>query len=307
MIFLAPLGVNCKFQLEKFLADGTITYRGPEFSNVVLENGLGMMASYAPNSVSYAGISWCNLGRSSRIEHFADTGLDEFITSTNNQPEDIVTDYATGAGYPYPMWRSWRHVFEFPVGSINDTVSEIGLSRLQNSDYFNRHRIVDEHSLSVRIPVLSFEGLRVWARTSIHSTVDSTERASGSFELETLDGPVTIPYEWRQLEGWLTSANIVPGRIVASDIRLSKTQTSTYNAGTAASSISVTYDADNLLKTVEATWAIDALDGDYTCLLFQNTNAPFSRFDLLSPIQMAALGQRLKLTLTRSWGRYYAT
>lgn len=302
MISIPIIRTGCLFQLQKFKADGTITYTGPRFHNIVLNTGLDLMASYGPHGQSGGCLNYCNVGTGAGFEDEKETSLANRVASTNTVI-DSETYYSSGVGYDYPAWRSWRQVFEFGVGSINHTISEIGLSRLNNDEYFNRHRILDLLGHHIGLDVLHDEGLRVWTESYLFGVMDVAETTIGNFTFSATSGPVSIDYTWTQLDGWLTEDSIVPGSIPTSDIRILKSSTTSPTAGAAPSSITTSYTNGDFKRDVEAKWDAGVLDGDYWGLLVNINGATYERFDFDSPIVMDNEGIALKLSVRRSWGR----
>jgi len=297
MISGPSIRTGCVFQLQKFKADGTITYTGPEFSNLVLNTGLDSLISSSPADFSY-----CNVGTGGGYEQEWETGLITWVTSSNNVINS-ETYHSSGVGYDYPAFRSWRRVYEFGIGSISQTISEIGMSIGSDGSYLNRHRIVDVRGIHIGLNVLHDEGLRVWVQTFVFATHDIDQTEQGSFVFNSTDGPIDIGYTWRLLSGWLTSNDFIPGRVVSGDIRIVQEPTSTYNAGTAPSSISAPYTNGDFFRDVTAHWDAGVLSGEYWGLLVQHTGASFSRIDFDTPIVMDNEGVAMTLTVRRSWGR----
>lgn len=301
-IISPPFSVGCVFQLQKFNADGVITYLGPRFHNLVLDAGLDLMVNYGPHGQSNGVLNYCNVGTGAGFESVEETGLVNFVASTS-AVIDTETYYSSGVGYDYPAWRSWRQVFEFSIGSVGHTVSEIGLSRESNSDYFNRHRIVDPLGHYIGLNILPDEGLRVWTESYLFGSVDIGYEGDISFTFESTSGPVDIEGIWTQFGGWLTESGIVPGNISTSDIRILKSSSTDPSAGTAASSISAPYESGDFKRDVEAKWDAGVLSGDYYSLLVNMTGATYGRFDFDTPITMDHEGTALKITVRRAWGR----
>lgn len=298
-ITIPSFGVGCLFQLQKFSVDGAITYLGPKFHNIVLNCGLDLIANYGPHGQSNGCLNYCNVGTGAGFEVAEETGLVNFISSTS-VVIDTETYYSSGVGYDYPAWRSYRQVFEFDIGTINHTISEIGLSRTSNNDYFNRHRIVDPLGDHIGLNILHNEGLRVWTESYLFATMDVGDIESGSFVFQDATGPITINYTWEQLAGWLTESGIVPGNPPASDIRALKSPSYDPTEGTPASSTSLSYDAGTGIFDVTAKWNAGVLDGDYTNLLVNMSGASYGRFDFDKAITMDNEGTALELTVRRA-------
>lgn len=298
-ILIPTIKVGCVFQLQKFNVDGVVCTT-PRFHNIVLDGGLDLLASYGVED-----FTCCNLGSGTGNERTDDTGLLLFVTSSDTVVESS-TGYSSGIGYDYPVLRWWRRKFEFAIGSIDAGLSEIGLSLSSDSNYLNRHRIVNPAGLYTGLDVCSDEGLVVWADLYLFGVADVEEEINKGFFFNSLSGETYIPYTWKTLSGWLTADAFVPGRIEKEDVRLTKTNTSVYGAGVPAREIIGSYTTGSFYKDVYAIWDPGDLDGDYVGLLIQNGDATYSRIDFETPITMDALANPftgLRLRIRRDWGR----
>jgi len=292
------LGLGCIFQLQKFKADGTITYTGPKFHNVVLGVGYDLMLTHGPHGQSNGGANYCNLGSGAQFEDKADDELKDYVIGTDNVISS-ETYYSSGVDYDYPAWRSWRQIFEFEIGSISHDVSEIGLSRDLNEDYFNRHRIVDLRGNHIGLDILPDEGLKVWAETYLFGSADVADVISGEFEFQGSSGTVTIGYTWEQLDGWLTASGIIPGGLYPDDVRILDSVTYDPSDGTPASSVSSSCASGSGNNYATAKWNAGVLSGEYTTLLVNMGGATYGRFDLDTPIVMDNEETSLKITILR--------
>ena len=299
-ISIPSVKVGCLFQLQKFKDDGTITYTGPKFHNMMIGSGLDLLVSH-----DIGEFDCCNLGTGAGPEDISDTGLTDYLTYTTNITESSAS-YNTGIGYDYPAHRFWRRKFEFSIGSIDSGISEIGLSLSPNSNYLNRHRIVSPEGLPTGLHVMPDEGIVVWTDIYLFSTMTAYEEFEGSFVFSGIDGNTTINYTWRQLAGWLTTPAFYPGRIVREDIRMLKTITSAYGSGTpAAGIIKNPYVSDTFYQHVNAEWDPGDLDGEYWGLLIQNADGTYGRMAFDTPIVMDKVyypHTGLRLRFERAWG-----
>jgi len=286
------------FQLQKFRADGAITYTGPKFHNIVLGVGYDLMQTHGPHGQSNGGLNYCNLGSGAQFESTEDTGLKDYVVGTDNVTSS-ETYYSSGVGFDYPAWRSWRQIFEFSIGSVDSSVTEIGLSRADNTDYFNRHRIVDPKGTHIGLDILPDEGLTVWTESYLFGTRDVGDIDSGEFTYRMLSGDVTIGYTREQLSEWLTASGIIPGGPSASDIRLVTSPTYDPSAGTPASSVSYSCESGSGTNYVTAKWDAGVLLGEYNGLMANMTGAAYSKFDFDSALVMDDLGVALELTVLR--------
>lgn len=300
-LHIPSLGMGCVFQLVKFKADGTMTYVGPKFHNILLESGFDLMLNYGPHGQDNGGLNWCNLGTGAQFEKVTDEGLQDYLVSSSNVIE-TETYYSSGVDADYPAWRSWRQVFEFAIGSIGRVISEIGLSRAENTDYFNRHRIVDYRGYHIGLDVLPDEGLKVWTESFLFGRKDVADEVTGSFLFQSTSGPITIGYTWKQLDGWLTKSGIVPGALPATDIRMLSTISSVINSsdGTPATSTTSSCAAGTGNNYVTAKWSAGTLSGEYVGLMVNISGSTYGRFEFDTPIVMDDENVALELTVLRN-------
>lgn len=294
-----PVRIGCVFQLQKFNADGDITYTGSKFHNMMIGSGLDLLVNHDLGEFRY-----CNLGTGAGLERLDDTGLNHYLTYSNNIVESSES-HSTGIGYDFPAHRNWRYKFEFGIGSISSGISEIGLSLSPNSNYLNRHRIVTPKGIHTGLHVMHDEGLIVWADIYLFATMTIYDEIEQSFIFNGMSGQTRINYTWRQLDSWLTASEFYPGRLKREDVRILKTITSEYGSGTSASGIINPYIPGTFQQRVNAEWDPGALDGEYWGLLIQNASGLYGRMAFDAPITMDKnyyphVG--LRLGIERSWG-----
>lgn len=305
-MLLSSTKIGCIFQLQKFKSDGTITYVGPKFSNIVLGVGFDLMLTYGPHGQSNGGLNYCNIGTGAQREDISDIGLHDYVIGTNNVIE-TEEYYSSGVDADYPAWRSWRQVFEFAIGSITHTVSEIGMSRANNTDYFNRHRIVDLRGNHIGLDILHDEGLIVWVESFLFGCKDVAAEVTGEFVFQSSSGPITIGYTWKQLDGWLTKSGIVPGALPTNDVRILKTISSVIDPGdgtpaTSTTSSCVSGSGDNY---VTAKWRAGVLSGEYIGLMVNITGSTYGRFEFDTPIVMDDEQVALEIVILRNLSKSF--
>jgi len=170
------------FQLEKFKADGTITYSGPEFSNVILDQTLDALARgdarfrWTPASNLFESVC---VGSGDISPDPSDQSLDHQIACTSN----TITGYSFTSHYDEPqIYQEISAVHEFPIGSVTGNVNEIGLSGAYG--LVNRQLIRDENGDIVTITVLEDEGLRVAIKAFGYPGMDTLEsEQQGTFDI----------------------------------------------------------------------------------------------------------------------------
>lgn len=147
------LGITCIFELEVFNEKNEVTFSTGKFSNTVLNNGLLKLFDYSLSDMC----KYVNVGTSGTSVSSSQTGLVNRSYSTNT-----VFNSQEGAYYSYyPVYRGYKRVIQFNVGTCTGEFLEIGLSRLNNSDYFNRQRIKNSLNQLVLVKVKADEGLRI--------------------------------------------------------------------------------------------------------------------------------------------------
>ena len=178
---------GCVFQLEKYRSDGTITYKGPLFNNIVLDVGLDSWSGIELAG-QYGGLAYrLNVGTGSSEPSTGQTGLDSYTASTDAILDRSYTHDETADPVYASLWRKW----EFPIGSCTGNLTELGLSNDDGENYFNRQLFRDEFGNPVTITVLDDEGLRVDGTVFVYAPLLPSEQITGSF---LLNESVTINY-----------------------------------------------------------------------------------------------------------------
>lgn len=139
---------------------GIKRYLTPWFHNLVLDTGLDLITQ------SSNWLDYCHVGSSDISKETTQTSLIEPIASTSIriQANNLIPDTAPYAGIS-------RITYEFPTGSLNGMIKEIGFgpSNILESDLFNRSLIEDEFGNQSYITVNSNEALQVQYELSVFS------------------------------------------------------------------------------------------------------------------------------------------
>lgn len=306
--------VACTFQAQKFRSDGTITYQGPVFSNLILNVGLDLLAS-AP--LGFSGISdsscrYVNVGEDNTDPATNQSGLLSHAASTDNTHGDVSTGYNTD-----PCYKWVERTFEFSIGSCTGNLTEVGLSKVSNDDYFNRQLFRDNNGDPTTITVLEDEGLRITVRLYFYSDIQPGDTVSSSFTLSTDDGDETIDVtrEMTSDTDWLTEfaagdQNI--GYLGTHDADKSpylSEESDQFSGGTLPSSLSLlTYSSGDYYRDVEATWNAGKFIGDIASVhfLFFLTGSSARRFTAfrLNPVISVEDTEEFTMTIRRAWARY---
>ena len=304
--------VGCVFQVEKYRSDGTITYKGPLFNNIVLDVGLDSWSG-----IELAGFSGLtnqlNVGTGSSEPSTGQTGLDSYTAHTNDIiDESMTSDYTTDPVY-ISLWRKW----EFPIGSCTGNLTELGLSDSGGENYFNRQLFRDEYGNPVTITVLDDEGLRVDGTVFVYAPLLPSEQITGSFLLNESD---TINYHLEMAfgEDIAYNTNGFGGWVISwldrSDwrMRLSISDTySGYERGQVGSDDRHSYLTGSFERLVTTTLAPGDFVGDGARLCTGHHNEYgttgddfllfYFRLDNVIPV---ADNEELTIEWKMSWGRY---
>jgi len=310
ILTLPKLNIQCRFRAEKFKADGTITYQGPEFSNTVLDVGLDLFADNA----LYSFIVFCNVGTGTSEPAQTDTGLDNRIASSSSTYGSI-THLTTNTD---PLHYGKIQTIVFAIGSCTGNLTELGLSKSNNSEYFNRQLFRDEFGDPAVITVLSDEGLRVTFDVRIYSEMGREVLYPGNFDLGGVSQSFNqqVNHEcFNRYSGSTYHADIhrrLRGNNVLGCIDAETTafiqKPSTSVAGTENTSRTVhSYASGTFIRDTTLTWAPGTYVGDINRIMvgYSGSGAPdgaLSTFILDSPITLADT-EEFTLTVRRSWGR----
>lgn len=304
--------VGCTFQAQKFRNDGTITYQGPTFHNLVLDTGLDAMADYAyrlanKEAAGNGVASWINVGEGSATPAVTQTGLSSYLASSGSTYGSISGGYE--ATSPRHKWQ--EAVFEFAVGSCVGNLTEVGLSSGENTGYFNRQLFKDEEGSPTTITVLSDEGLRIATKLFLYGDMEPGDTEAGSF---LLNGTDTIDFtrEMTSNTSWLADseegsmARIGYARTDLAQITSSNTD---FSGTKADSANAVSYSTGSYYRDCEYVWDPATFVGDIASICFQLMPYyyanPYSAFRL-SPVISITDTDEFRVTLRRSWGRYAA-
>ena len=286
--------VGCVFQVEKYRSDGTITYKGPLFNNIVLDIGLDAWGSDTLSDIS----SGLNVGTGSSEPSTGQTGLDSYIARTDTILDSSHTYDETADPVYISLWRKW----EFPIGSCTGNLTELGLSH-RDGYYFNRQLFRDEYGNPVTITVLDDEGLRVDGTVFVYAPLLPLEQVTGSF---LLNESVTINYHLEMGFGedggfgpsifdWLNRSNI--------HLTISDSYTG-YGYATEGSGNLHSYLTGSFERIVTTTFSPGTFVGDVARLstnyYYKRTLCHF-RLDDVIPV---ADNEELTIEWKMSWGRY---
>ena len=153
MIISDKLGVNCRFSGEIFNAQGTVRKIDP-FFNTVLNNGIFKLFTVSLKNMT----SFINIGIGNTAPANTQTGLDTFAFSSEN-----VINTKAAFGTDSGSYLKITKIFRFDIGSCTGTFKEVGLSRLSNTDYFNRQLFKNAQNDPIDIVVAADEGLLLTA------------------------------------------------------------------------------------------------------------------------------------------------
>jgi len=300
--------VGCVFQVEKYRSDGTITYKGPLFNNIVLDVGLDSWSGDQLDGLT----DQLNVGTGSSEPSTGQTGLDSYTASTDTILDSSYTYDETADPVYVSLWRKW----EFPIGSCTGNLTELGLSNSDGGNYFNRQLFRDEYGDPVTITVLDDEGLRVDGTVFVYAPLLPSEQITGSF---LLNESVTINYHLEMAFGEDVADSTngfgtwVINSLDRSDylMRLSISDTySGYGRGQVGSDDRHSYLTGSFEQLVTTTLAPGAFvgDGARLCTGFHYPDKPgydvlFFHFRLDDVIPVAD-NEELTIEWKMSWGRY---
>lgn len=312
--------VTCTFQVTKFRSDGTITYAGPTFSNLVLDVGLDSLGERNYGVGAGSG-NYINVGEDNTDPDTSQSGLLDFVAATEN----TYGSSNTGYNQDDPMHK-WREVtFEFDIGSCTGNLTEVGLSADENDKYFNRQLFRDSNGDPTTITVKDDEGLRIKTRVYLYSDMQIGDTESGSFTLTTDDGDETIDVtrEITDKDDWLT--NFSKG-CLASFNRMGddgrnedhKPEISNVDSGfeegtEADSATKADYTSGDYYRDCEYEWEPGTFVGDLKTIFFPlffppptgvNTRWEYYSAFRLDPAITIEDTDEFKVTMRRKWARY---
>lgn len=303
--------INCVFQVEKFRSDGTITYKGPRFNNIILDVGLD---EWAVDGMEGGLLNRINVGTGSSTPATGQSGLDAFLASTNNIRSNART-YSIGPPVVATIVRQWQ----FNIGTCTGNLTEVGISADSNDKYLNRQLFRDDVGNPVTITVADDEGLRVTAEVSIYAPMDDMETVTGSFPVDGVARNYTMHFladEFLKTDVGTYGCSILGiwGRnFVHVMPSYNAINTTTYYDRAKIGARSWTdYVLGSFNRTLTTVWAPDTLVGDINCLQTglvyngypQSTcGALCFIFNLDTPINVLDT-EELTIELKTSWGRY---
>lgn len=308
MISLPEFRAGCEFKVQKFRSDGLITYEGPWFHNVVLNIGLDFMRSW--NVVPGDGhslIEYINVGTGTSDPSFTDTGLGNRVATTAKLYGSLTTDHSPGdIGESLPSWRWWQRTFEFSVGflSANTNLTELGLSRFSDSEYFNRELFRDGNGDPTAITVKGDEGIRITVRSTLYASMAHNETIAASFGVDGITRAATT-----KLVGsaWRTSDDhIMPGHWPSGPKAVYvATADGSFVEATSYSDLPYT-DGDHY-RDRELTWYPGTFVGDWkrirTGWSYGSNVGGYMWEIVLDEAISIADTEEIKMTVRRSWGR----
>lgn len=287
--------VGAVFKVQTFNATGKVVYDGPWFNNLVLDCGLDLLADYQFGDIHDV----VNVGTGSSSPTVTQTGLDTFVAS------------AGGSGsYSYqttnPAYGKLSRIYEFGLGVAEGNLTEVGLSRSTNADYFNRQLFRDGVGDPTTITVLSDEGLRIYADIYLYTNLQNGETVSGSF---TYNGSARGFTKEEDISEVGSSGNrFVDFSAASARLCISKDSIG-FPAHNELAPSGSTYSAGSFERTFTGTWLANELVGDYNTLVtgWGGGSYPvyYTAFRLDTPISLTDT-EELTISFKRSWGRYVA-
>lgn len=158
MIITSNLGVNCLFSGEIFNEKGAVKAIDP-FFNTVLNNGIFKLFTVPLKDMT----SFINIGTDNTAPANTQTGLITFAFASDNVI-NTKAEFGTDSG----SYLKITKIFRFDIGSCTGTFKEVGLSRLSNTDYFNRQLFKNAQNDPIDIVVAADEGLLLTAELKIY-------------------------------------------------------------------------------------------------------------------------------------------
>lgn len=303
--------LSCWFKVEKFRSDGIITYSGPWFHNVILDVGLDLFAGNA----LYNMIRECNVGTGTSSPATGQSGLDSYLANSNTTYS--VTHHTTNTD---PLFFGKQETIEFAVGSCTGNLTEVGLSKDANSEYFNRQLFRDETDTPITITVASDEGLRVTFAVRMYATMDREVLYPGSFDLSgtTVNFDQQINHEIFNDYNTSFYSAVIHKFLRGGSVKGGIDDGTSAFIGTGgiggipgagnSSHTTATYLAGNFYRDTELVWAPNDFSGDINRIMIGydgsgSYDATLSTFLLDSPISVLDT-EELVLNIRRSWGRY---
>jgi len=304
LLHLPKMSVGCFFRVEKYKKHGVITYAGPWFKNTVLNVGLDQIATGQSLAPGVGALRWINVGTGTSEPAATQTGLDTYLASTNTTYGGMTYDYSNGdelAGNP--AWRSFQRTLEFAIGSCTGNLTELGLSRTSNANYFNRQLFRDDLGDPTVITVLSDEGIRITVKLVVYAPMAVGETASADFSINGSTKTATIT----QLGGdWLTEERsyIILCYMDRSGWTSIATETGSFIN---FDSVSLSgYSSGSFYRDAEYTWSPGTFVGEWKKIgrMVRLYLASPDIFEIeLSTAETITDTDELKITLRQSWGR----
>ncbi len=298
--------VGCLFKAQKFKADGTITYDGPWFHNLILDVGLDNMYDNSLRGL----VRYCNVGTDNTAPATGQNGLLNWIAATSN----TYGSDTYGGTTDDPMYAWFKRTHEFSIGTFSgDNLTEVGLSYGNDSTYLNRQLFKDTEGNTTTITVASDEGLRVIFELRIYSDLQAGATSTGSFTLDDCGNNVTVNYTREVNSDAFLGGNYSSIAIqVYNNTRAGVSDDDTdFDFHTEMDSKSESYTSGNFYTDIEFTWnpgtyvgTISSIFAGYRgdgCVVVTSAFRLDSgdEFDLEDT-------EELKITIRRSWGRYSA-
>lgn len=195
MNFDVHAAVGGRFKLQAFKSDtGELTKDTGWFDNLVLDNGLDMMAA----ADWFYGVQ---LGLGNSDPTAGQTQLDSFFVETTTTQTNVV---GVSSEAPYYAWR--RKTFRFNAGVFNNTIlAEIGIYGNKSAPkLWNRALIRDQNGNPTTITMLNDEYLDI--TVEVRSYIDINDK-TGSFEVRDKTGAVTDTINYTIRPAGISSAN----------------------------------------------------------------------------------------------------
>lgn len=306
---MSSIKVNYKNQVHALLkleirgADGQLKQETDWFDNLVLNQGLNMMATQ----------SWfnaCRVGTGNSTPSENQTGLDSLLATTTT----VVSEVNGGvAAAPYYKWT--RKTFRFSAGAAAGNISEVSVcgDNYPNITSWNRALIKDANGNPLTKTVLPSETLDVIVEMRMH--IDHADKTG----IIDFGGGVVRNYTMRPMgiNSMKGNANhkhglafsIPTGRFAAcytGGIGSITSEPSGKIGYTNASHTTHGYTQDSFKLKCTSKFDQGVATGSIESMSIQWPNACFYQLEFDSPITKTATHE-LSITTEISWGRYEPT
>jgi len=286
----SPFKTTATFQLYKFKADGTVTYSGPEFSNLVLNRVLNGLASGSEfirhtNNGTYGSVC---VGTGNSTPDVEDTGLESQVACTSSTYAGYSTTHKTDVP---PIHAEVTATHEFSLGQAEGELKEIGLRG--DRGFFNRQLIKDENGDPTTVSVGSDEGLRVAIKIRFYPPLESYEsEKTGTFE-----------YQGETISYTMTMHPDVLGNMMGGRTGSFSTVKAVVNGGTVhGSATGRDYVPGSFESVADVHWAPSAIVGTLTGFITEVFSGPVTEFTFDPGIEVSDT-EVVDIVVKRVFGR----